>query len=63
MKSGSCAEVKAERGDERGGREERQREETGQKSEMFREQRKTARDGVTIPDRKLMRFFFGGVLL
>lgn len=36
------------------------REETGQKSEMFRERRKTARDeGDTIPDRKLMSFFGG----
>lgn len=47
VKNGSGVEVKAERGDEWRGREERQREETGQKSEMFREQRKTARDGVT----------------
>lgn len=52
--------MKAERGDER--REERQREETGQKNEMFRERRKTPGDeGDTIPDRKLMSFF-GGII-
>lgn len=56
--------MKAERSDEwrRGGRrreEERHSEEKGQTREMFSERRKTPRDeGDTIPDRKLMSFFF-----
>lgn len=41
---------------------ERQREETGQKSEIFREQRKTARDGVTQSQTGSWWVFWGVLL-